>query len=93
MYSDDFSAQSASPVADAPHWSITVTAAFVKLGATHYHADLFRWDEWICRISLTRKVATREEAERVLTERCRNWIARHESRPRRGDTDFQVLRG
>ncbi|MET0543146.1 MAG: hypothetical protein ABWZ88_15485 [Variovorax sp.] len=91
MFTDDISVHCPSPVAGAPHWSVSVTADFVALGATHYHADLFLWDEQICRISLKRRVADRAEAMRLLLERCRVWIARQESRPRIEETDFQVL--
>lgn len=91
MFIEDIRADEPLPVANAPQWSIRVSADFIRLGATHYHAELFLWDEPICRISLRHRVANRAEAVRILTERCRMWIARHENRPRRGDTDFQVL--
>jgi hypothetical protein len=91
MFIEEIAPCSPSPFAGLPQWSIQVSADFVGLGATHYHADLYLWDEQICRISLKHRVGGREAAVRLLTERCRMWIARHENRPRRGDTDFQVL--
>ncbi|MBU1360161.1 MAG: hypothetical protein KKC79_00485 [Gammaproteobacteria bacterium] len=70
---------------------MALTASFARLGSTQYHADLFHFDDWMCRLSLTDRGHDRGAAERQLVERCRDWIARHEQRPRRGDTDFQVL--
>ena len=93
MFTEDISADGSSPVVDAPHWSISVTADFVGLGDTHYHADLFLWDERVCRISLKRRVMTRAEAVRVLTQRCRFWIARQEGRPPAAGADFDALPG
>jgi len=87
MFTEDISAERASPVVDAPHWSISVTADFVRLGDTHYHADLFLWEERVCRISLKRRVVSRAEAVWLLTQRCRFWIARQESRPPAGAAD------
>jgi hypothetical protein len=91
MFAESITAEGASPLAGARTWSVKITASFLRLGRTHFHADLFCFDDWMCRISLTQAVASRGAAEAILVERCRNWIARHEERPRRGDTDFQVL--
>ena len=93
MFTEDISAEGSSPVVDAPHWSINVTADFVRLGDTHYHADLFLWEERVCRISLKRRVMSRAEAVRVLTQRCRFWITRQEGLPAAGSTDLEALPG
>ena len=81
------------PATDAAPWAIHVTAEFVGLGATHYHADLFCDDDWMCQISLTRPVASRAEAEGILAERCRHWIAGFHKNGRPGYTDFRDVGG
>jgi hypothetical protein len=72
-------------------WTIKVDVAFESLAGTHYHADLFRQSEWLCRIAMSGAARDRAEAERVLSERCRDWIASYEKRDRTGDTSFQLL--
>jgi hypothetical protein len=94
MFIEELRTETPPPsVIGSPQWTMNVSADFLRLGATRYHAELLLWDEPICRISLKQPVSSRAEAVRLLTERCRTWIARHEDRPRRGDTDFQVLPG
>ncbi len=77
---------------DTTTWEIQVHPAFTGLGGTRYHADLFRQGEWVARIAMSEAAPSLSEAEKILSERCRDWIARHEERERRGDTSFQILR-
>jgi hypothetical protein len=93
MFIEELRTEPTPSVLGSPQWTMSVSADFLRLGATRYHAELLLWDEPICRISLKQPVASRAEAVRLLTGHCRGWIARHENRLRRGDTDFGVLPG
>ncbi|RYF46292.1 MAG: hypothetical protein EOO27_39700 [Comamonadaceae bacterium] len=73
-------------------WSIRVQVAFAGWEGTRYHADLMRDGVWVARIAMKRAAPSRTAAEALLTERCRDWIARNEKRERTGDTAFQILR-
>ncbi|AMM25272.1 hypothetical protein [Variovorax sp. PAMC 28711] len=80
------------PGVEAGVWGMQVNVAFTGLGGTRYHADLFRQGDWVARIAMAQASPNHAAAERILSERCRDWIARHEERERTGDTSFQILR-
>lgn len=73
-------------------WAIRVSVAFVGPDGTRYHADLSRDGIWVARIAMKRPASSRADAESMLAERCRAWIARNEQRERTGDTSFQILK-
>jgi hypothetical protein len=60
-------------------------------GASHYHADVFRCDEWVCRIALAGSFAHRHEAEEALRLRLNGWLEDYEARPHTGDSGFHIL--
>jgi hypothetical protein len=76
---------------DVVEWTIHVDVAFTSMAGTHYHADVYRQGEWLCRIAMSGAASNKPEAERALAEKCRDWIASFEDRERSGDTAFQVI--
>ncbi|VWX58229.1 conserved hypothetical protein [Burkholderiales bacterium 8X] len=80
-----------APAIDVVEWTIEVGVASQSAEGTHYHADVYRQDEWLSRIAMSGAAASRAEAESLLADKCRDWIAAYENRERSGDTAFAVL--
>lgn len=60
-------------------------------GAQHFHADVYRFGEWVCRISLSGTFTNMAAAEAALGTRTQVWLEEHESQPDARDSGFQLL--
>jgi hypothetical protein len=50
-------------------------------GAQHYHADVYRGIDWVCRIALCGSFTDRTAAEDALRKRLLEWVREYEARP------------
>ena len=75
----------------SPEWTVCVHADPGVDGGAHYHADLHRSGELVCRIALSGTFHDREQAEDALWTRLKTWLEDYESRPHSGDSGFQIL--